>query len=79
MLEEKRLRDALERARAKFHGLSCAVALHLRSEDRLDLEGLLEILREGNRQCADALGYRGTEGLKADEARTALGRSLGSA
>ncbi len=58
MSEEEKLRAALEAARAKFHGLSCAVALHLAGDGQLDLLGLLESLRKGNLSCAAALGYR---------------------
>lgn len=69
MTETERLTKTLDLARAKFHGLSCAVVLHLRCDDKLNLEGLLEMLREGNRMCAEALGYRGQEGIEAVEAR----------
>lgn len=67
MSEPELQKRALERARAKFHGLSCAVVLHLRGDETLNLEGLLEMLREGNRLCANALGYRGPEGFKEAE------------
>ena len=76
MTEEERLRAALEAARAKFHGLSCAVALHLRSKADLDLEGLLEMLREGNRLCAEALGYRGPEGIQNVEQKLSSGQPI---
>ncbi len=74
MTEEERLRAALEAARAKFHGLSCALVLHLRhlhfkEGEPMSLGNILDLLREGNRQCADALGYRGQEGIHAAEAR----------
>ena len=58
MTEEEKLRKALEAARAKFHGLSCAVALHLAGGDKISLVKLLQSLRDGNLACAIALGYR---------------------
>ena len=63
MTEEERLRAALEWTRARFHGLSSAFALHLRCDEHLDLEKVLEMLREGNQLAARALGYRGPEGI----------------
>lgn len=58
MSEEEKLRTALEAARAKFHGLSCAVALHLAGDGEVSLPNLLRLLRDGNLACAIALGYR---------------------
>ncbi len=68
--EEAALREALEQARAKFHGLSCAVALHVMGDGALSLSGLLQSLREGNRACAVALGYRPGESMPAVKAKS---------
>lgn len=55
--EVEKLMEALEAARAKFHGLSAAVALHLEGKITLDLEKLRELLQDGSYNCAVALGY----------------------
>ena len=59
-----KLREGLEAARAKFHGLSVAFVLAATGEETLDLMRVQGLLQAGNVAAAAALALGENDGLK---------------
>ena len=47
--------DALESARAKFHGLAAALSGHINGTCQVDLEKIKDILQEGNKEASEVI------------------------